>query len=65
MEVRPRPGESFDSLLKRFKVAVEKAGIISDYKRRQAFMSKGEKIRAKLKRAERKRRAKMARRAAA
>ena len=64
MQVTARPGEAFDSLLRRFKSGVEREGILGDYKRHQTFMSRGEKTRAKLKRAERKRRTRMARRAA-
>ena len=56
-------GEAFESLLRRFKSGVEREGILGDYKRHQTFMSRGEKARAKLKRAERKRRTRMARRA--
>ncbi len=63
MQVTARPGEAFDSLLRRFKSGVEREGILGDYKRHQTFMSRGEKARAKLKRAERKRRTRMARRA--
>jgi len=48
-------------LLRRFKQAVERGGILGDYKRHQTFMSRGEKARAKLKRAERKRRTREAR----
>ncbi|MBI2883079.1 MAG: 30S ribosomal protein S21 [Chloroflexi bacterium] len=55
MRVALRDGESFDSLLRRFKAGVAKHGIISDFKRHQTFMSKGQKARAKEKRAERKR----------
>jgi len=62
MQVTARPGEAFDSLLRRFKSGVEREGILGDYKRHQTFMSRGEKTRAKLKRAERKRRTRMARR---
>jgi len=63
LEIRARPGEALDSLLRRFKQGVERGGILGDYKRHQTFMSRGEKARAKAKRAERKRRTKMARRA--
>jgi small subunit ribosomal protein S21 len=63
MQVTSRPGEAFESLLRRFKSGVEREGILGDYKRHQTFMSRGEKARAKLKRAERKRRTRMARRA--
>ena len=55
MEVRTRPGEAFEALLRRFKQAVERSGILGDYKRHQTFLSPGEKQRLKVKRAERKR----------
>jgi ribosomal protein S21 len=61
MEIGARPGEAFEALLRRFKQAVERGGILGDYKRHQTFMSRGEKARAKLKRAERKRRTREAR----
>ena len=32
-----KPGESFDSLLKRFKKAVERSGVLSDYKKHQSY----------------------------
>lgn len=53
MQVVLREGENFESLLRRFKSAVEHNGIIKDYKRHQAFMSRAERARAKAKRAER------------
>lgn len=63
MQVTLRSGESFDQLLKRFRSGVAKHGIISEYKRHQSFMSKSQKLRAKIQRAERKRMLKAARRA--
>jgi ribosomal protein S21 len=63
MQVSLRGGESFDSLLKRFRSGVAKHGI-SEFKRHQSFMSKSQKLRAKIQRAERKRMLKAARRAA-
>ena len=62
MEVIARPGEGIDSLLRRFKQGVERGGILGDYKRHQTFLSRGEKARAKAKRAERKRLTRMRRR---
>ena len=64
VQVTLRQGETFDSLLKRFRSGVAKHGIISDYKRHQSFMSKSQKLRAKIQRAQRKRMLKAARRAA-
>ena len=55
MQVVLREGESFESLLKRFRAGVARDGIISEYKRHKAFISKSEKARAKARRAERKR----------
>ncbi len=37
--VEARKNESIDSLLRRFKRKVERAGIISDYKRKEYFIS--------------------------
>lgn len=54
MQVRLREGESFESLLRRFKSAVEHNGIIREYKRHQSFLSRAERARAKAKRAQRK-----------
>ncbi len=63
MDVTLRQGETFESLLKRFRSEVAKHGIISDFKRHQTFLSKSEKARAKAMRAERKRQARLARQA--
>ncbi len=62
LQVTARPGETLDSLLRRFKQGVERGGVLGDYKRHQTYLSRGEKARAKAKRAERKRRTRMARR---
>jgi small subunit ribosomal protein S21 len=62
VEITSRPGENFEALMRRFKQAVERGGILGDYKRHQTFMSPGQKARAKIKRAERKRRTREARR---
>ena len=64
MQVSLRTGESFDSLLKRFRSGVAQHGIISEVTRHQSFRSKSQKLRAKSQRAERKRMLKAARRAA-
>ncbi len=63
MQVTLRQGETFDSLLKRFRSQVARNGIISDFKRHQTFLSKSEKARTKALRAERKRQAKLAKQA--
>jgi ribosomal protein S21 len=43
MEMIARPGEAFEVLLRRFKQAVERGGILGDYKRHGTFQSRGEK----------------------
>ncbi len=63
MQVNLREGESFDNLLKRFRAQVTREGVISEFKRHQSFLSKGEKLRAKAQRAERKRQARLAKQA--
>ncbi len=55
MHVEPHEGENFDSLLRRFKAGVAKAGILREYKRKQAFKSAGELRREKAKAAARRR----------
>lgn len=62
MQVVLREGETFEQLLKQFRAAVVRDGIISDYKRHQAYVSKSQLLRAKARRAERKRLAKLAKR---
>lgn len=54
LQVRLREGESFDSLLRRFKSGIEQDGILREFKRHQSFMSRGERARMKAKRAQRK-----------
>jgi small subunit ribosomal protein S21 len=44
---RPTPGESPDSFLKRFKKAVQRAGIIADAKRHEHFIPKPQRRRMK------------------
>lgn len=43
--VELRPGESFDSLLKRFRKEVTQSRILSTYRQRRWFVSKGEQKR--------------------
>ncbi len=64
MRVTLREGETFESLLKRFRSGVTRHGIISEFKRHQSFVSKSQKERAKIQRAERKRQARLAKQAA-
>ncbi len=45
MTVEIRPGESFESLLKRFGRAVNSGGILKEHRRRRWFVSKGEQRR--------------------
>jgi ribosomal protein S21 len=54
VQVRLREGENFESLLRRFKSGIEHTGVIREYRRHQAFMSRGERARVKARRALRK-----------
>jgi small subunit ribosomal protein S21 len=45
--VESRPGESVDRALRRFKKVVERAGVLTDVRARQWYLSPGEKRRAK------------------
>lgn len=55
LHVRARDGESFEGLLKRFKVGVERDGVLREFRKHQTFMSKSQKARLKAKKAARKR----------
>ena len=35
--VKAKPNESFESLMKRFKKAVERSGILADYKKHEVY----------------------------
>jgi small subunit ribosomal protein S21 len=54
MTVELRPGESFDSLLKRFRKEVTQSRILSTYRRRRWFVSKSEQRRIQKRKAIRK-----------
>ena len=58
MRVTLRPGESQDSLLKRFRKDVTKEGILRDVRRKRWFVSKSEERRIKKAKAIRKARRK-------
>jgi len=48
LSIRPviiREGESFDSLLRRFRTAVTRSRVLSDVKKKRYFVSKGEQRR--------------------
>lgn len=62
MTVELQPGETFESLLKRFRKEVTKGGILSTYRRKRWYVSKSEQRRAKKKKAIRKARRKLWRR---
>jgi len=55
MHVEPRDGESFDQMLRRFKTAMDKSGILREYKRKRYFKSNSELERDKAKAAARRR----------
>ncbi|MHB2019927.1 MAG: 30S ribosomal protein S21 [Candidatus Xenobia bacterium] len=56
MEITPRPGEDFETTLKRFKRDVAQAGILRELKHREHHMSNRDKRRLKSAEAARKRR---------
>jgi small subunit ribosomal protein S21 len=62
MTVILRPGESQESLLKRFRKEVVKNRILSTYRKKRWYVSKGEQRRLEKQRAIRKARRKMLRR---
>lgn len=49
-QVRLRDGETFDNLMKRFRSQVTREGVISEFKRHQTLLSRGERLRAQRKR---------------
>jgi ribosomal protein S21 len=55
MHVEPREGESFDQMLRRFKTAIDKSGILREYKRKRYFKTNSELERDKAKAAARRR----------
>lgn len=50
-EVVPRPGQSIDSLIRRFKKKVEAEGILDEVKKREYHLTKSERRRLKHKKA--------------
>ena len=62
MSVELRSGESQDSLLKRFRKEIIKTRVLSTYRKKRWFVSKGEQRRIAKQRAIRKARRKMMRR---
>ena len=60
MKVELRENEGFDSLLKRFTKDLQASGILREYRSKRRFVSKSELRRAKIRKAEHKRRRKAA-----
>jgi len=60
VHVELRENESFDALLKRFTKELQKAGVLRDYRAKRHYVSKSEQRRAKLRKAEHRRRRKLA-----
>jgi len=46
-KVVPKPNESFDSMLRRFKKSVNNDGLIQELRRREYYLSPSQKRRAK------------------
>jgi ribosomal protein S21 len=55
MQVEAREGESFDQMLRRFKMTIDKSGILREYKRKRYFKTNAELDREKAKAAARRR----------
>lgn len=60
MKVELRESESFDGLLRRFTKEMQKSGKLREYRSKRRFVSKSEQKRAKIRKAEHKRRRKEA-----
>ena len=60
--IKLRKNESFESLLRRFRRAVEQEGIMAELKKRRYYMSPADKRKAKQKLAEKRRRKEKSRR---
>lgn len=60
VHVELRENEGFDALLKRFTKELQKAGVLRDYRAKRHYVSKSEQRRAKIRKAEHRRRRKLA-----
>ncbi len=60
VRIELRDSESFESLLRRFTKEMQKSGKLREFRSKRRFVSKGEQRRAKLRKAEHKRRRKAA-----
>lgn len=58
MFVNQEEGESFEALLRRFSQKVKRAGVLSEYKRKRFFVSKGVEKREKMKKSQQRQRRK-------
>jgi small subunit ribosomal protein S21 len=60
VKVEMRDNESFDALLRRFTKDLQSSGVLREYRSKRRFVSKSEQRRAKMRKAEHKRRRKIA-----
>lgn len=58
LQVTLEEGDSFETLLRRFTQKVKRAGVLSEYKRKRFFVSKGVERREKMKKAQQRQRRK-------
>jgi ribosomal protein S21 len=58
LQVNQEEGESFEALLRRFSQKVKRAGVLSEYKRKRFFVSKGVERREKMKKSQQRQRRK-------
>lgn len=63
VKVESRDSESFEVLMKRFTKELQSSGILREYRSKRRFVSKSEQKRAKMRKAEHKRRRKIAKQA--
>lgn len=63
VKVESRDSESFEVLMKRFTKELQSSGILREYRSKRRFVSKSEQKRAKMRKAEHKRRRKAAKQA--
>lgn len=60
IKIEARDNEGFETLMRRFQKELQSSGILREYRSKRRFVSKSEQRRAKIRKAEHKRRRKMA-----
>lgn len=60
IKIEARDNEGFETLMRRFQKELQSSGILREYRSKRRFVSKSEQRRAKIRKAEHKRRRKVA-----